>query len=394
MSKDTNGGERNGVYRRGNGWGFRYSYRDANGVRRWIRRQGFPTKADARAAYAKVVAGTNRHGTASPGLTVGAYLTSWVERYERSQSRKVTTVRTTKRHVTAYLVPRIGTVRLAKLSPAMVTALYGDLLENGRSGRAGHGGLAPKSVRNIAGVLHKALSDAVRDGLIPKNPADDVDLPRWNRPEMQVYDETEVAEFLRVAEKDGDPLAALWRLVFATGLRRGELCGLRWKDVDLVDGFVTIVQTRVHSGTVHVSSPKTKAALRQVSIDPATVTALALLKNAHEDAASRLGGWTSDLVATDLDGRPIHPERLTERFHRTARSAGLRPIRLHDARHTHATILFDHGAPVHVVSRRLGHTSVAFTADVYVAHVKSADRAAADLWGARLGAAERVHDDA
>lgn len=386
--------ERNGVYRRGNGWGFRFSYRDGNGVRRWVRRQGFATKAEARAAYAKVTTETNRNGSSSPNLTVGDYLVGWVERYERSQSRKVTTVRTTKVHVTSYLVPRLGSVRLSKLTPSMVANLYADLLENGRSGRAGRGGLSPKTVQNIGGTLGKALSDAVRDGLIPKNPAANLDRPRWVRPEMHVYNEAEVAEFLRYAQKDGDPLAALWRLVFAAGLRRGELCGLRWKDVDLVGGYVSIVQTRVHSGKVHVSSPKTRAALRQVSIDPETVTALALLKNAHDDAATRLGGWTSDLVATDLDGKPIHPERLTERFHRTSRGAGLPPIRLHDARHTHATVLFDHGAPVHVVSRRLGHTSVAFTADVYVAHVKSADRAAADLWSSLLGAAERVHDDA
>ena len=93
-----------------------------------------------------------------------------------------------------------------------------------------------------------------------------------------------VTRFLGYAKKDGDLLAALWRLVFAAGLRRGELCGLRWKDDDLVGGYVSIVQTRVHSRKVNVSSPKTRAALRQVSIDPETVTALALLENAHDDA--------------------------------------------------------------------------------------------------------------
>lgn len=385
---------KNGVVRRGKGWGFRHTYRDANGRRHYVRRQGFATKAEARAAYAKAVAETNRHGTASPSLTVGEYLADWVERYERSQSRKVTTVRTTRRVVSAYLVPRIGSVRLAKLSPTMVANLYGDLLEDGRTGISGRGGLAPKSVRNIGGILHKALRDAVRDGILGKNPADDVDLPKWSRPEMRPYDEAEVAAFLAEASKNGDPLAALWRLVFATGIRRGELLGLRWSDVDLVDGAITVEQTRVQSSTVFVSTPKTRAARRRITIDAGTVTALAVLKNAQEDAAQTLGGWTSDLVATDLDGKPIRPSKLTDRFHRVARDAGLREIRLHDARHTHATLMFDHGVPVHVVSRRLGHTSVATTADIYVARMPSADRAAADTWATVLGAAERVRDDA
>lgn len=384
----------NGVGKRGNGWQYRFTYTDAAGRRHTMRRQGFATKAEARDALAKALAGTNRHGTGSPTLTVAEYLTAWVGRYERSQSRKVTTVRTAKRVVDAYLVPRIGTVRLAKLSPSMIANLYGDLLENGRTGRSGVGGLSPKSVRNIGGVLHKALRDAVRDGTIPKNPADDVDLPKWNRPEMHPYDEAEVAAFLRTASKDGDPLAALWWVLFATGLRRGELLGLRWEDVDLVEGTVTVAQTRVEASTVFVSTPKTRAARRRVTIDPGTVTALAVLRNAHDEAAERLGGWVSDLVATDLDGKPIRPAKLTKRFQETARAAGLRVIRLHDARHTHATLMFDHGVPVHVVSRRLGHTSVATTADIYVARMPSADRAAADTWATVLGAAEKAHDNA
>lgn len=394
MNEKKNETTKNGVMRRGAGWGFRLSYRDANGRRHHIRRQGFATKAEARTAYAKTLAETNRHGTAHPTLTVGEYLLGWVERYERSQARKVTTVRTTKRVVDAYLVPRLGSVRLSKLSPAMVANLYADLLEDGRTGISGRGGLSPKSVRNIGGILHKALTDAVRDGIIPKNPAHDVDLPKWTRPEMHPHNEAEVRKFLTVASKDGDPLAALWFLLFATGIRRGELLGLRWQDVDLVEGSITVVQTRVQSSTVFVSTPKTKSSRRTINIDPHTVTMLALLKNAQEEAAERLGGWTSDLVATDLDGKPIRPNRLTERFHKAARNAGLREIRVHDARHTHATIQFDNGVPVHVVSRRLGHTSVATTADIYVAKMPSADRAADDTWAAIMRSTGDVRDDA
>ena len=384
---------KNGVVKRGDGWGFRFSYRDADGKRHHVRRQGFATKDEAKRALARALSESSR--SSAPTITVEAYLREWIRAYERSQSRKITTVKAKRGHVVSYLIPRIGSHRLAKLSPRIIADLYADLLENGRTGHQGTGGLSPKTVRDIAGTLHKAMKDAVRDGYLPRNPADDVAVPRWNRPEMKAYDEAQVSEFLRVATKDDDPLAALWFLVFGTGIRRGEMMGLRWQDVDLVAGTISISRTRVESGTVHVSTPKTPAARRVLAITPDIVTRLAILKNAHESAAETLGGWASDLVATDLDGREILPRTFTRRFQQIARDAGLPVIRLHDARHTHATILFDHGVPPHIVSRRLGHTSVATTVDVYVARIPSADRLAADAWSEILRKAdERVRDDA
>lgn len=388
---------KNGVTKRGTGWGYRFTYRDANGKRRYVRKQGFATKEEAKDAYAKAWASVNRHGVASPTLTVGDYLRGWIERYERSQSRKVTTVLTARRLVDAYLIPRIGHVRLAKLSPAMVANLYADLMDNGKTGQSGQGGLSAKSVRNIGGVLHKALHDAVRDGTLTRNPADDVDLPKWNRPEIHAYDEAQVTAFIRQASKDGDPFLALWWLLFGTGIRRGELCGLRWQDVDLVEGTISIVQTRVQASKVHTTTPKSNASRRRITIDPAAVTMLATLKNAQDEAAERLGGWPSDLVATDLAGKPIRPSKLTDRFNAILRDAGLPKFTRsgpHVARHTHATLMFDHNEPVHVVSRRLGHTSVSFTADIYVASMPSADRAAANTWESIMRSAGRIHDDA
>lgn len=377
------------IERRGDGWGYRFAYRDANGSRHHVRRQGFTTKADAQKALTSALADIDAgRGTATPRITVGDYLREWLDLYERGQSKKITTTKTIRGHVTSYLIPRIGNVTLAKLTPQMVARLYADLLTDGKTGHNSTGGLAPKSVRNIAGTLHKALADGVRRGYLPRNPADNVDLPRWERPEMQPYDELEVATFMEYASKDGDPLAALWRVLFATGVRRGELLGLRWSDVDLVTGSITISQNRVEVGKVYTQTPKTRAARRTITLDPDTVTALAILKNAQEASAEVLGGWVSDLVATDLDGTPIYPRTLTRRFQATARAAGLRVIRLHDARHTHATIMFDNGVPVHVVSRRLGHTSVATTADIYVARMPAADRAAADVWTSVLRSAE------
>jgi integrase len=379
------------IERRADGWSYRFSYRDQLGNRQHVRRQGFPTKSDAQRAMVAHIADTNAgRGTNDPRMTVGEFLTRWVDLYERSQSRKLTTTKTTKIHVDAYLVPRIGKIKLQKLTPHAIQSLYAELMVNGKTGAQGiTGPLSPKTVRNIAGTLHKALSDAVKRGHIPRNPADAVDLPRWERPEISPYDESEVMRFLQHAARDGDPTTALWRLMFATGIRRGEMLGLRWSDVDLVTGEITIRQSRVEIAGGHTSTPKTRAGNRSIPIDADTVTSLAMLRNAQDAAADVLGAKPFDLVATDLDGTQIGTRALTRRFQSIAKSAGLRIIRLHDTRHTHATIMLDNGVPIHTMSQRLGHSRPSTTLDVYASFMPAAGRMAADTIGEVLRRAEK-----
>jgi integrase len=373
------------IERRADSWAYRFAYRDDIGGRHHIRRQGFRTKADAQRALVAHLQDVNiGRGATNPNITTTEYLTQWIETYERSQSRKITTTVTTGYHVRSYLIPRLGTIRLSKLTAHTIAGIYADLLENGRTGLSGRtGALSPKTVRNIAGTFHKALEDAVKRGYLSRNPTDGVDLPRWERPEIMPYDETEVMAFLEYAAKDGDPTTALWRLMFATGIRRGEMLGLRWSDVDLVAGEIMIERSRVevrdHTGG-HISSPKTRAGRRSIPIDPDTTTSLALLKNAHDAAADVLGSRPFALVATDLDGTPIGTRAMTRRFQVIAQAAGLRVIRLHDTRHTHATIMLDNGVPIHTMSQRLGHSRPSTTLDVYAAFMPAAGRTAATTW--------------
>jgi len=379
-------------------WSYRISYTDAAGNRHRPRRQGFATKREAEQALTahlrELDAGPRR--TTGPRYT-GEYLTAWLATYVRSGSRKRSTTVATSVHVERYLVPRIGSIPLAKLGPDDVAQLYGDLLASGGSGRRKPSTdpdnpnpatpLAAKTVRNIAGTLHKALSDAVRRGYLLRNPAEGVDLPRWERPELTVWDDAQVARFFEHAYSVDDPYVTLWRLLLTTGLRRGELLGLRWADIDLVNGTITIVVTRVDvRGTVIVETPKTRAGRRTVAIDPDTVTELAHLKNAHEYAAQVLGAWPSPYVGTNLDGHPIKPQTLTKRFRATAKAAGLPIPRLHDGRHTSAVLQLQHGVPIHVVAGRLGHAKVSTTLDVYTAFIPSADRMAADIVGRVIAA--------
>ena len=373
------------VERRNGQWSYRFSYRDMTGKRRHVRRGGFTTKTDAQRAMVAAIAKSQTGAAVSDANgTTGDFLAAWLDDYLRRGTVKPTAAATVQFHVDRHLIPRIGALPLAKLRPAVVSKLYGDLLTDGRIG--GEGGLSAKTVRNIAGTLHKALGDAVRWGTITTNPAHGVELPKWNRPRPDVYDAGEVAKFLAHAERVDDPNVALWRLVFVMGLRRGEVLGLTWDDVDLVAGRVSIVQTRVVSpdGKTYIGAPKTDAGRRTAKIDAGTVDALARLKDAQEAARAVLGQWPSPYVATSLDGRPIRPQQLTQLFHRATDAAGLRRIRLHDLRHSSAVEQYRLGVSPAVVSGRLGHSRVSTTQDLYLHYLPTHDDAAADLIGQTL----------
>lgn len=386
----SNTKQRAGITQRGGVWGYRFTYRD-NGVRRVVTAQS-PTwnRADAirerDKARAQVAAGLR---SAPSSLTVADYLTDWLDVYARSGRRKPSTITATRNIVTLYVVPRLGAMTLTTLKRAHVERFYADLLEGGRIGEPG--GLAPKTIRNVAGVLHKALDDAVRRSILATNPADRIELPRWERPDLHVWDSAQVGQFLHHCATVGDPHLAVWRLILATGMRRGEICGLRWQDVDLVDGTVTIAQTRVRgTDTFIVSTPKTRAGRRTVAIDAQTVTELARLRNTLDAVAERYSVAPFAMVATDLDGMPVHPLTLTRRFQRLARAAGLPVIRLHDARHTAATQQLGARVPIHVVSGRLGHANASTTLSVYAHYLPSADRDASSVVGSVLDDAIRA----
>jgi len=318
--------------------------------------------------------------------TVASYLNEWIETYTKSGKVKPSSASKNREHVECHLVPRIGSIDLAKLTGADVARLYADLLTEGRvRGKVGTG-LSPKTVRNIANTLHKALSDGVKWSKVSRNVADGIDLPRFERPDLDVWDATQIHHFLDYVAESGDYLGPIWRLMLVTGMRRGEVLGLHWDDVDMVDKVITIRESRVQvRGVTMTTTPKTKAGRRNVSIDSATVIALASLRNAQDDAKAQLGAWTSSLVVTDLNGQPIEPDALTRRFRSVARHAGMPPkTRLHDLRHSAAVLMLTQGVPVHIVSGRLGHANPSITLTIYTHFLPSADRLAADVIGDAL----------
>lgn len=359
---------------------------DENGKRAQRWRSGFATRKEAERALTETL----------QALQTGSYIepsTATVRQFLEEQWLPAirTTVRSTtylsyEMYVRLYLGPALGTKRLQQVTPADLNALYASLLKDGRE--HGDGGLAPSTVRRIHAVTHRAFRDAAKWGFTVRNPVDLADPPRRSAaatPEMQTWTSDEAMAFLRFTA--GDRLYGLWFLLLTTGLRRGEAVGVRWQDVDLATKRLAVRQALVTVGhQVETSSPKTTKSRRVVALDGDTVTAL----QAHRKAqlAERLAwgsAWhESGYVFTYEDGRPLHPNFVTKRFDTTVSAAGLRRIRLHDLRHTSATLALQAGVHPKIVSERLGHATVAFTLDVYSHVSEHLQEQAADAVAALL----------
>jgi integrase len=308
--------------------------------------------------------------------TLGSYLLEeWLPDNQPPRLRPSSYANYTN-YTSTHVVPRLGDIELQRLTPSNLSSFYRALLTDAR--RDGQG-LAPKTVRNIHAMLHRALKDAVRLGYLVRNVADAVTPPRGASPEMQVWTPEQLRAFLAHARYDR--LYGLWLLVATTGMRRAELAGLRWVDIDLDAARLSPRRPRVVVNyVVHESEPKTRMGKRSLALDPATLAALREHQAHQEQERADVGSaWRdSGLVFTRPDGAPIHPDLITDWFRRLARAAGLPPIRLHDVRHSYATAALAAGVPAKVVSERLGHATVAITLDVYSHVIPGMDAAAAN----------------
>ncbi len=359
------------------------------GERRQLRRRGFATEKEAKAVLVALAAEFQAgRRPSSSKETVTAYLERWL--VARQAGVKPSTWASYRQIVDAYVKPGIGSVQLRKLDGLTLTGFYGELLASGATGARSSNGrgrpLAAKTVRNVAGMLHKAFKDAVRWGVLSSNPADSAELPRRSAPEMKAWTVEHVGVFLAAAESH--PQWIVWRLLLMTGARRGEVLGLDWPDVDLTHGRITIRQTWSMAGnTPMLGSPKTAAGLRVIAVDAGTVAALKRWKTEQGRYRLAMGeGWpTTNAVTTEQDGQRIHPQVLTRRFHALCRDLAVPAIRLHDLRHTVASVALSHGEDVTVLSRRLGHADVGVTLKLYRHVMPGEDQATADRLASLFG---------
>jgi integrase len=304
--------------------------------------------------------------------TVGELCDAWYRHVEPDLSASVAPEY--RRLLDRRILPRLGWLPLTKLTPDLLDGWYAEL----RAGDARSRPLAPNSVRRIHSVLHRALDQAVRWGWLEQNPADRASPPRARRAELAVPSPGDVARLLIEAQRTDPRLACFLRLAATTGARRGELCALRWSDVDLDAAELTIGHGVVEHPTrgLVVQDTKTHAA-RRVALDPGTVAVLI----AHR-ARAPIDGFVFSHVA---DGsRPWRPHYVTLAFTRLRARVGLTSTRLHDLRHFAATQLLAGGQDVRTVAGRLGHADASVTLGTYAHFLAVADRRAADLLGSLL----------
>jgi integrase len=343
--------------------------------RHQLRRRGFATKRQAQEALTDELSAIRAGSFVMPlRMTVRQYLERWLEALP-SQGRRFSTVESYRRLLALHVFPTLGDVELQKLRAIDLDGLYSVMAEP-HDGRQ----RSKRTIRLAHTVVGKALADAEKKGLVQRNVARLASPPSaasTRAPEMTVWTPAELRRFLDHVQ--GSPHATLFRLAAMTGLRRGEVCGLRWDVVDLETGRLTISRTllAVH-GRLVPSEPKTKRSRRVVELDVGTIGSLREHRRRQLEERFAMGsGYAGDgYVFAQADGRPWNPERVSRTFDRLVADSALPRLRFHDLRHTHTTHQLAAGENVRVVSERLGHASVAFTLDVY-GHVLPGQQAAA-----------------
>lgn len=360
------------VQKKGNVWYVVLEDRDpTTGQRRqrWVS-TGSPRKRDALDQEIRLKAQRLRGINAVPSTDkLGDFLVdSWLPSI-RSTVR-TSTYQSYEQIVRTHLSPRIGAIPLRAIAPTTLNQMYADLLDCGRLD--GHGGLSPKSVRNIHIVAHKALGDAVRWDLLARNPADLADPPRVARREAESWSPEQLSSFLNYV--GGHRLRAAFRLTAMTGMRRGEVLGLRWSDVDFTAGRLSVQRTLLSVAyKIVISEPKTAKGRRSIALDAETMADLRDHRRRQLEERMAAGElWQdSDAVFTNEVGQPIHPDRFTKLFTALVESTNIKRLTPHGLRHTHATIALQANRNPKVVSERLGHANVYVTLDVY-SHVAPA----------------------
>ena len=331
------------------------------GKRRRTAHGSFRTKAEAQAALRRILTEIDSGVFVErTDLTLGEYMTNvWWPAH--TPTIRANTAASYDRVIAAHILPGLGSVRLQKLTPAMLTAFYGRLSTGEGSNRDP---LSAKSVRHVHVIVRRALADAVLWGYLSKNPADAAKPPRVEKTKkFKTWTAPQLRRFLDHAAGGG--WEALFTLLATTGMRRSEAMGLWWSDIDWDNHRLSIVRTYLNvGGKPAVSEPKTGSSARSISLDTHTIEVLRNHRRQAVEQALATGATLSEFVFADK-GMPIKPDRATRAFTRLANEAGLPHIRLHDMRHTWATLALRNGVHPKVVQERLGHANISTTLNTY-----------------------------
>lgn len=361
--------------------------------RRQARRRGFATKREAQEALDELRVSSKEGTYVTPARqTLREFLEDeWLPAVKLRLAES--TWESYERNIRHHIVPNLGGVQLQALDGSAIQRMYADLLTSGRKRGAQSPGLKPRTVRYIGTILHAALKDAVKWRRVQLNAADQATPPSAKSakaPEMKTWAGSELGSFLE--RTAGDRYGKPWLFLATTGCRRGEALGLRWQDVNLDEGVAVIRQEVIpltkKSGRgreARILSTTKSGDARVIELDVRTVAMLRAWKAEQNQEKLALGAGYHDhnLVFPRPDGDPHHPEAFSKTFERRLRQeafADLPTLRLHDLRHTWATLALEAGVDVAIVSKRLGHSSPVVTWQTYQ-HVRK---------GVQSDAAEKV----
>lgn len=284
------------------------------------------------------------------------YLNEWLDR--REKELKPNTAKQYRSNIESLVIPNIGEKTLQELNLSFIDKFYRYLIDRG---------VGTRSVRYTHQILHKAFEDAVRYDYLLKNPAHGASLPRTVQKEMMILDENQVSQFLLAARTS--LYEALFHLAIVTGMRQGELFGLRWGDIQWNRGVLHVQRQTVYvkGEGVIFDTPKTLAGRRTIMIGENTLQALRLHKDRQKiDRAVAGSRWQEDdLVFTSSIGTSLNRSNVRKEYKRILQLANLPDIRFHDLRHTAASIMLNNNVPITVVSRMLGHSKPSVTLDIY-----------------------------
>ncbi len=393
---------KNGIMKRGKTWCFvvETSRDPVTGKRQPKWYSGYAKWEEARQARVEVLHQLNTGNFVSPtNLKMKELLGQWLEAIKGIP--KNSTWQSYKSNMDLHVIPNIGEVKVQKLTPAALNALYRKLQTEGKKSQKRRAklksgeeklvsdnpdhekkGLSPKTVKNIHACISAALSYAVDNNLVLKNvaaKANPPSVPGVGGRQMRTWTATQLGAFLRKIE--GERYYPAFLLAASTGMRRGEVLGLRWEDVDLDTNRLSVRQSLVSvQYKPEVTEPKTERSKRCIQLD--TVTVAALRKHRAKQAEEQLAGGAeyrnTGYVFTCISGEFVHPDRFSQIFNDLVEKSGLPRIRLHDLRHTHATLALCAGVHPKVVSERLGHSTIAMTMDTYSHAIPALEQEAAE----------------